>query len=174
MDFIKLAKERYSSRKFKQNLVEEEKLEIILEAGRIAPSAVNNQPWIFVVVKGDNVDKLRACYHREWFKSASIYIVICANHSQSWKRGDGKDHADIDVSIATDHMALAATSIGLATCWVCNFDKEKMVDTLNLPDNIEPIVILPLGYPDDMPDIERHTTKRKPLGEIVYYERYTK
>jgi len=173
MDFIQLAKQRYSSRKYKPQSVEDEKLKIVLEAGRIAPSAVNYQPWIFIVVRGENVENLRMCYHRDWFKTASTYIVLCADNSKSWKRRDGKDHADIDVAIAADHMTLAATSIGLATCWVCNFDIEMLTETLNLPLNIKPVVILPLGYPDDNTDNERHESKRKDLNEIIYYEKYT-
>jgi len=172
MNFIELARHRYSSRKYKNKEVEEAKLYLVLEAGRIAPSAVNYQPWIFIVVKGENKLNLQACYHREWFVSAPLYIVLCANHSQSWKRKDGKDHADIDIAIAADHMTLAATDIGLATCWVCNFDKEKMIQVLNLPNEIEPAVILPLGYADDETDLSRHSSKRKKLEDIIYFEKF--
>ncbi len=170
MDFIKLAKQRYSCRKYSNKEVEDDKLQQILEAGRIAPSAVNKQPWIFVVVKNANVEKLRKCYHRDWFDTAPVYIIVCANHEQSWKRSDKKDHADIDASIAADHITLAATSLGLATCWVCNFEREMVMRTLNLSENYEPVVILPLGYPDDKVNENRHDTKRKALNEIVFYE----
>ncbi|MDF1550113.1 MAG: nitroreductase family protein [Bacteroidales bacterium] len=170
MDFIELAKHRYSSRKYRAKAVETEKLKIVLEAGRIAPSANNQQPWIFVVIKEENLENLQACYPRDWFRSAPMAIVLCADHSKSWKRKDGKDHADIDVAIAADHMTLAATSINLATCWICNFDKEKLIKTINLPRQYEPVVILSLGYPEDEPNLERHDTKRKELVEIVYYE----
>lgn len=170
MDFIELAKHRYSSRKYLAKPIENEKLKIVLEAGRIAPSANNQQPWIFVVVKEENLENLQTCYPREWFRSAPMAIVLCADHSKSWKRKDGKDHADIDVAIAADHMTLAATSINLATCWICNFDKGKLIKAINLPKEIEPVVILSLGYPDDEPNMERHQTKRKPIEEIVYYE----
>ena len=174
MDFIKLAKQRYSCRKYKQQQVEDGKLQLILEAGRIAPSAVNYQPWIFVVVKDENLENLRNCYHREWFKSAPMYIVLCANHDESWKRHDEKDHADIDVSIAADHMTLAATSLSSATRWVCNFNKDDVIKTLSLPENFEPLVILPLGYPEDKANEKRHQEKRKTLEEIVFYESYEK
>ena len=173
MNFLELAKQRYSSRKYKDKNIEKEKLDYVLEAGRIAPSANNTQPWVFIVVKDKNRDKLRDCYHREWFNSAPVYIVICGNHKQSWKRtADGKDHCDIDVSIATDHMTLAATQKGLATCWVCNFDKNMVVDLLNLPEHIEPIAILPIGYPTDETNTERHETKRKTTTDVVYFEEY--
>ncbi len=172
MDFINLAKQRYSSRKYSSRQIEKDKLELVLEAGRIAPSAANLQPWIFVVVKGENVENLRKCYHREWFKAAPVYIVLCADHTRSWKRADGKDHADIDIAIATDHMTLAATSIGLASCWICNFDKQKLIEVLELPPAFEPIVILPIAYPEDTVDMERHTIRRKPLREIVHNEKF--
>ena len=173
MDFLELAKLRYSSRKYQVREVETEKLNYVLEAGRIAPSANNMQPWVFIVVKGKNKEALRNCYHREWFNTAPVYIVICGNHRQAWKRSsDGKDHTDIDVAIATDHITLAATQQGLATCWVCNFDKAKTSKLLKLPDYLEPIAILPLGYPADAVDINRHDYKRKRINEVVYYEEF--
>lgn len=170
MDFITLAKNRYSCRRYKDQPVEKEKLDVVLEAGRVAPSAVNYQPWVFVVIKDENVSQLRECYHREWFETANTYIVICVDHSQSWKRYDHKDHADIDAAIAADHMTLAATSLGLATCWVCNFDKDKLVNVIQAPNNLEPVVILPIGYPEDEAKTERHNEKRKKMEEIVFYE----
>jgi nitroreductase len=173
MDFLELAKLRYSSRKYKDKEIEKEKLDYVLEAGRVAPSANNMQPWIFMVVKDKNRDKLRACYHREWFDYAPVYNVICGNHKQAWKRSaDGKDHCDIDVSIATDHMTLAATQVGLATCWVCNFDKQMVIDVLKLPKSLEPIAILPLAYPADEVNTNRHDIQRKKTEDVVYYEEF--
>jgi nitroreductase len=173
MDFVQLAKSRYSSRKYKQLSVEDDKLNYVLEAGRISPSAANYQPRFFVVVRGENIKNIHTCYHRDWFKTAPMCIVLCSDHSKSWKRGDGKDHADIDIAIAADHITLAATSIGLATCWICNFNSKKLSEVLNLPDYIEPVIILPLGYPDDSPDIERFAGKRKTLNEIVVLEKFS-
>jgi len=96
--------------------------------------------------------------------------VICADHSQSWKRKeDGKDHADVDAAITTDHMTLQATALGLATCWICNFYVDKTRELLKLPDQLEPLVILPLGYALDSTDPERHAEKRKSLKEIVTF-----
>jgi nitroreductase len=172
MDFLQLAKSRYSSRKYKEMSVEDDKLNYVLEAGRVAPSAVNYQPVFFVVVRCENLINVRECYQREWFKTAPMCIVVCSDHSKSWKRGDGKDSADIDVAIATDHITLAATSIGLATCWVCNFNKPKLAEVLNLPDHIEPVVVLPIGYPEDAADVERHANKRKHMNEIVVFEKF--
>jgi len=167
--FLDIAKNRYSCRKYDARKVEEEKLAMVLEAGRVAPSAVNFQPWHFYVLeKGEDLEQFQAAYHREWFQTAPCVIVICADHGVSWKRkADGKDHGDVDAAITTDHMTLQATELGLATCWICNFDIEKCRELLKLPDHLEPMVILPLGYPLDSADPERHNEKRKSLSEIV-------
>jgi nitroreductase len=169
--FLEIARKRYSCRNYDSRPVEQEKLELILEAGRVAPSAVNFQPWLFYVIREtDELLKFHAAYHREWFRTAPCVIVICGDHVQSWKRkADEKDHSDIDVAITTDHMTLQATELGLATCWVCNFDTDKTRELLGLPDYLEPAVILPVGYPLDEVNPDRHGEKRKPLSEIVSY-----
>lgn len=168
--FIELAKQRYSCRKYDDRPVEQEKLELILEAGRVAPSAVNFQPWHFFVIREeDELAKLHKVYHREWFRTAPCVVVICGNHGESWKRKDGKDHCDIDVAITTDHMTLQATELGLATCWICNFDARMTGALFHLSDPLEPVVLLPIGYPLDQPDAGRHSEKRKPLTQVVTY-----
>ena len=174
MDFLTLAKQRFSARNYKPDSVPDEDLNYIIEAGRIAPSANNFQPWQFIVIKQkENLKEVYNLYHREWFNTAPVVIVLLADHSQSWKRAnDGKDHADIDVAIAADHITLAATEKGLATCWVCNFDKQKVTDYFNLPGHLEPVVIFPLGYSFEKADTERHSIKRKSLSEIVHWERF--
>ena len=173
MQFNQLAKKRYSTRKYDSRPVEKEKLEYILEAGRIAPSAANYQPWFFIVVQDETqLRNMWETYHRPWFKDAPVHIVLCADHHVSWKRIDGKDHADVDIAIAADHMTLAAAELNLGTCWICNFDPVKCTEVLGLPAHIEPVVILSLGYPLDEGDPERHHTKRKPINEIVRWERF--
>jgi len=173
MDFIELAKQRFSCRSYQNKTVDEGKLLKVLEAGRIAPSAVNNQPWHFVVLQAEeNRKKICSAYKREWLQQAPIIIVVCGDHSVSWKRADGKDHCDIDIAITVDHMTLMATEQGLGTCWVCNFDKQRCIEVLNLPGNIEPVVLLPLGYPADTVDTERHSFKRKTLEMIVHKEQF--
>ncbi|MCK4989960.1 MAG: nitroreductase family protein [Bacteroidales bacterium] len=168
--FIDIAKSRYSCRKYDSRPVEAEKLDQVLEAGRVAPSACNLQPWhFFVIQEAGDLEKIHQVYPREWFRTAPCVIVICGDHSVSWKRSDGKDHCDTDVAITTDHMTLQATELGLATCWICNFYLDKTSELLKLPEYMEPVVILPLGYPLDSPDPERHEEKRKPLSEIVSY-----
>jgi len=171
MDFKTLISNRYSVRSYLQKEVEEEKLIKILEAGQIAPSAVNFQPWHFIVVREpENREKFSEIYHRDWFKEAPVYIIVCGDHKQAWKRKeDGKDHTDVDAAIAIDHMTLQAVELGLGTCWICNFFVDKCKEFFNLPKHIEPIAILSLGYPnnDKIP-----AKKRKSLEEIVHWEKF--
>jgi nitroreductase len=151
--FIELAKRRFSSRKYLQKLVEDEKLLQVLEAARIAPSAANKQPWIFYVIRSEDKRKLISeAYHRDWLKSAPVIIVACADHDNAWIRSDNKDHCDIDLAIAIDHMTLQASELGLGTCWICNFDPKKCREILKLSEHVEPIAILPLAYPADSAD----------------------
>lgn len=165
---MEIAQRRYSCRKYMPENIQLETLLLLVEAGRVAPSAVNYQPWHFILIPTNNdVVSLSEAYPREWFKLAPAAIVICADHSLSWKRADGKDHADIDIAVTTDHIVLRATEMGIGTCWVCNFDMIKCKTILQLPDHIEPVVIIPLGIPADEVDIDRHNTKRKSLSDIV-------
>lgn len=169
--FLDLARNRYSCRNYDSRPVGEKELESVLEAGRVAPSAVNFQPWHFFVIRGEQaLQNFHAAYHREWFRTAPCVIVICADHERAWKRkSDGADHALVDAAITTDHMTLQATALGLATCWVCNFDPAETRRLLDLPVNMEPVVILPLGYPLDEADPDRHEAGRRPLSEIVTF-----
>jgi len=171
MNFHELARNRFSSRKYLDKPVEEEKLIKVLEAARIAPSAANKQPWLFYVVReNENRKNISQAYHREWLSTAPVIIVACADHKSVWKRSDGKDYCDIDLAIAIDHITLQATDLGLGTCWICNFDTVRCRQILNLPANVEPIAIIPLAYPADETNPQRHITLRKPLGDIVKWE----
>jgi nitroreductase len=174
MNFLELAKNRFSSRSYKPQPVERETIKNVLEAARIAPSAANKQPWHFLVfTRQESLKKAYQLYHREWFKQSPVVILACAEKQQAWTRAeDNKNHADIDLAIAIDHITLQATELGLATCWICNFFVEKTKQMLNLPQNLEPIALLTLAYPADIPDVERHKTQRKKLEEIVSWENF--
>lgn len=169
MRFRELILRRYSTRKFKEVPVKRSDIIKVLEAARMAPSAVNYQPWHFIIIQNkENLEKIHRTYPREWFKTAPVIIIACADHSQSWKRSiDGKDSAEIDVAIAIDHLMLQATELGLGTCWVCNFDTERCAEFLRFPLHVSPVALIPLGYPenDDIPP-----KKRKPLDEFVHWE----
>lgn len=173
MAFIDLAKQRYSSRKFTEKPVEKDLLLKVLEAGRIAPSAKNLQPWHFIVITNEKMlNEIKSCYSRDWINSAQTIIVVCGDHREAWRRADGKIHTDVDVAIAIDHMTLAATELGLSTCWVCKFDVFKCATLMDLPEGVEPIALLPIGYPADETDVNRHEKLRKPLDEIVHWEKF--
>ncbi len=167
--FLELAKKRYSSRNYQSTAIDEQKILNILEAARIAPSAANKQPYIFYVIREkENLQKIYEVYHREWYKTAPLVIVGCINKDEAWVRAcDQKNHADIDIAIAIDHMTLQATSEGLATCWICNFDVEKCKKILQLPAHIEPVVILPVAYPNDIANIDSHLKNRKTIDQLV-------
>jgi len=172
-NFLKLAKKRYSVRSYLDRPVEEEKLQYVLECGRVAPSAANYQPWHIIVVRDpETKKKLGETYPRDWFLKAPVLLVICGDHSSSWKRADNKDHCDIDAGIIGDHMTLAAADCGLGTCWICNFDARKCSRILQIPAHIEPLAYLPLGYPADSEINSARHLVRKKTEEIVHKEKF--
>ena len=172
MDFLQLAKLRYSVRNYQPKQVEEEKLARILEAGRVAPTGANRQPHRLIVVReASGLERLK--------KAANVYgaplaVIICADHNVSWKRHyDGKDVADIDAAIVTDHMMLEATELGLGTLWICHFNPEVLKSEFSIPSNIEPLNILAIGYAADAPQSpDRHGKLRLPYEDFVHYESY--
>lgn len=162
MDFLKLAKKRYACRKYLSRQVEPEKLELILEAGRVAPTGANRQPQRLVVVQSkEGMERLARCT-RDF------------DTSEAWTRKyDGKNISDIDASIVTDHMMLAAASLNLDTLWICMFKPEAVREEFALPANVEPVNILLIGYGDGpAADPNRHDTLRKPLSATVFHERF--
>ena len=171
MSFLELAKKRCSVRKFLDKPVEKEILLKVLEAGRVAPSAHNKQPWHFIVIQDSEMrKKVAESYKRDWLKAAPVLLVACGDHKEAWHRDDGKDHCDIDLAITVDHITLQAADLGLGSCWVCDFDAVKCKEVLSLPAELEPIAIIPLGYPVVESDPERHSSRRKPLEEIVHWD----
>ena len=171
--FLELAKSRYSVRNYLNVPVEEDKLKYILECGRVAPSAANFQPWHIIVIRDYGMrEKLGATYNRTWFMQAPVVLIICGDHQAAWKRADGKDHTDIDVSIIIDHMTMAAAEQGLGTCWICNFDARKCTEILQLPPDIEPIAYLPIGYPGKEPDDRNRHLVRKDPNEFIHWEKF--
>lgn len=166
MNFLELTKKRYSARDYTSDLIEQTKLDYILECARFAPSAVNYQPWHFIVVKSEEQkQKIRHCYSRQWFAEAPLYIIICVDKSVAWERKlDNKSHADIDAAIAIEHICLAAAEQELGSCWVCNFDLDIFRLNFPLPPNEYPVAIISLGYVKKIPE---SSSKRKEITEIV-------
>ena len=171
MNFLDNAKKRYSVRSYKSQKVEQEKLDLILEAAHVAPTAANLQPVrLLVVQEKEGLAKIE--------KAANIYIaplavIVCADHSTAWTRPfDKKQTGDIDASILTDHMMLQASELGLGTVWVCYFKPDILSQEFNLPENLEPVNILVIGYADEEPaDPDRHGKTRIPLDTLVAYEK---
>ena len=170
MTFRDLAEARFSLRNYDSRPVEQEKIDCLLECVCLAPSAVNFQPCVFYVVTDQVLlAQLQDCYNRDWFKTAPMCIVACGNHPQAWHRKlDGKDHTDIDVAIAVDHLTLAAVDMGLGSCWICNFDAQKCAQVLDLPEGVEPIAMVPIGY---AATDERPLKKRKSHDELFVYKK---
>ncbi len=169
MQFLDLAKQRYSVRAYKSDPVEDEKLQKVLEAARLAPTACNLQPFQFIVIhtKGREAE-LRRIYSDSWFVQAPIVICACGMPSQSWVRSDSKNYWEVDVTIAMDHLILAAADLGLGTCWIGAFNPDAAREVLRLPNDVEPSAFTPLGYPDDQPGYKG----RKTINELVKYEHW--
>jgi nitroreductase len=170
MRFLKLAKKRYAVRKYLQKRVEQEKLSLILEAGRVAPTGANLQPQELVVIQeNDGLEKLKLAAN---IYGAPLAIIVCGDKNRVWKRPfDNKDLIDIDTSIVTDHMMLQATELGLGTIWICLFKPDVIKREFHLPEHIEPVNILCIGYASGKPSSpDRHDTMRKPLSDIVSRE----
>ena len=166
MDFQELIKKRYSVRAYQSLPVEEEKLQLVLDAARLAPTAHNRQPFQFIVIRtAGREEELTRIYKKDWFVKAPVVVLVCAVYDGAWSRMDNKNYAEVDTSIAMDHLVLAATALGLGTCWVAAFDPQAAREILKLPAGVEPIAFTPLGYPADEP----REKKRKPLMELVRY-----
>lgn len=172
MKFIELAKERYSLRSFDPRKIEKEKLDLILKAGQLAPTAVNYQPQRILVIESEEaLTKLKACtvYHF----NAPMALLICANKDETWKRTyDGKVHTDIDGSIVATHMMLQATELGLGTTWVGHFDPAAIRNAFNIPSNLEPVCIFPIGYPSSYAKKHPNHEKRKDISQTVFYNSF--
>ena len=171
MLFPELVRARYSVRAYLPDPVPDEILVQILEAGRLAPTASNRQPVrIIVIHTAGREAELGRIYSREWFVQAPLVLCVCAVPREAWKRAssDGRSYADLDAGIVMDHLALAATSLGLGTCLVAAFDPAAAREVLGLPDDVEPLVFTPVGYPADEP----RPKERRPLADLVRYERW--
>ena len=168
-DFLELAKSRYSVRKYQNRAVETEKLTAILEAGRVAPTAANKQPCVFLVLNDkETIEKLtHACNPH----GAPLAIVVCADKNIAWVRPfDNASMIEVDSTIAADHIMMCAQNLGLSSCWITYFDPAIIRKDFNIPDNLVPVNILVIGYGDDNPQSpDRHERTRKSLNSIVKY-----
>ncbi|MBN1479460.1 nitroreductase family protein [candidate division KSB1 bacterium] len=167
MDFRELVQERYSVRAFKADPVEQEKLDLVLAAARLAPTAANRQPFrIFVFDTKKHRAELQRLYPRDWFVQAPLVIGIVAVREEAWtRRYDDENYAVVDATIVFDHLILQAADLGLGTCWIAAFDPEIARQLLNLPQTWQPVAFTPLGYPAD----DWREKKRRDLTELVTF-----
>ncbi len=161
--------DRYSCRAYSSYVPSHDEMKQLLEAARLAPSACNRQPWHFTVIGPADTkgrDAVLAAYARPWIASATTFIIVSGVPAEAWTRAcDGVSHMLVDAAIATEHICLKATDLGLATCWVCNFDPAALKSALGLPEGLEPVVILPVGRPAEGTTVP--TKQRKTLEQIV-------
>ncbi len=158
MDFSEVISRRRSVRRYKPDPVPDELLNRVLEAARVAPSAGNRQPWHFIVVR--DAEKRKALGLNDWAAEAPIVVVGCADMSQSptW--------CVVGVAVAFEHLVLAATELGLGTCWLGRMDSADIKRVLGLPEPVRVVAATPLGFP-----AEEHAARpRKALSEIVHYD----
>ena len=148
MTFQELARARYSARAFQRTPIEEEKLNLILEAGRIAPTACNNQPQkIYVAKSAESREKLASVCRCTF--DAPVILVVCYDRTRDWKNKlqPGYESGETDAAIVCTHMMLQAFELGIGSCWVGYFNAREVSDALGLPENITVSALLPIGYP---------------------------
>ncbi len=162
MEFIKLATDRFSTRDFSDREIEAEKLEIIKEAARIAPTAKNNQPQVVYLLKSEDALKKVRENTRCAF-NAPIVFAVCIDQEKQWKQPfTGEYMGNVDAAIVTTHMMLAAESLGLGSCFVCYFDVDKFKKDFGLPENVSPVALLPVGYKSETCEpADRHFIRNK-------------
>lgn len=178
---IKSIQHRRSIRKYASRLVEPEKLQSVLEAGRLAPSGNNKQPWSFIVVQSEqNRQAVMEASHRQvWMMTAPVFIVSVADMAEragtdlSVCLDEESPHWELkrairDTAIATENMLLEADAQGLGTCWVGFFTQAEIRPVLGIPDDKFVLGVITLGYPSEQPAAR----PRKPLSDVVRYEHW--
>lgn len=171
MDFYEVVKMRRSYRVFKPDMPEDEKVERILESGRLAPTWANMQGIFYIVVKEpENVKAVwQAIGQGEKFSKAPMFVVGVISERGSGTNSNGEKYYGVDFGICFEHLILAATAEGLATCWIGWFNEPKVKEILNIPNEYKVMGITPLGYPLKA---KGEITERKPLEKIVHYEKF--
>ena len=172
MNFTELAKERYSVRKFKQEHLPEAVISQLLEVAHLAPTGCNNQPQrILILNNEEGINKLKNCTKCHF--DAPTAMLICYNKDEVWTRKyDGKTTGESDACIVTTHIMLKATELGVGTTWVMHFDPFAMRENFNIPENVEPVALLVMGYPaEDSEPLHLHNQYR-PIEEVVLYDSF--
>lgn len=165
MSAIDVIMTRRSIRRYETRAIPEESLSLILEAGRMAPSAANRQPWHFIVVRDQGLkEKLSKWRYTPFLKDSAAIIVGCGDRSlpqlERW--------TDVDVAIALENMVIAAWSLGIGSCWIGGFQEQEVKELLAIPEDIKVVALLSLGYPAEQPA----PRTKKPLEEIVHHDKF--
>ena len=163
MSFFELAKNRYSVRSFKKEPISQEHMALILEAGRIAPTACNNQPQKIYVAKSAEARGKLASVCRCTF-GAPVILVVCYDRERDWKNKlmPGYESGETDAAIVCTHMMLQAFELGIGSCWVGYFNAQAVKDALGLPENVTVSALLPMGYPaEDAKPLPLHEQVRE-------------
>lgn len=172
MDFLTLASERYSVRKFDGRPVEQDKIDRILKAAQLAPTACNFQPQRVLVINSEEaLAKLKNC--TKWHFDCPLAMIVCFDKNECWtRRYDNTQSGTVDASIVATHMMLEAAEIGIGSTWVMSYDPSALRAEFELPDNIEDTALLVMGYPaEDAEPNERHT-QFKAINEFVSYNKF--
>jgi nitroreductase len=168
MDIIEARK---SIRSYKIQDIEEDKLNYILDAFRKAPSAKNLQPWKLIIVKSKKIikDLAAACNNQTFLEEAPILIAACAKEDEAYGvMGGYMNSYPVDIALALEHLILAAAEQGLGTCWIGAFKEQSVKDILGIPKEVRVVALTPVGYPAR----EASDRGRKPLSEIISYDKY--
>lgn len=167
MEFDKVIRERFSVRKFKSDLVSDDLINKILEAGRLAPTAKNNQPQKIYVVRLkeglEKIDKASPCRY-----NAPVCLIVASDKNIAWSKENYSTY-EMDACIVATHMMLEATNLGVDNIWIEMFDKNILKQEFDMSENIEPICLIPLGYKDDLCVPSPMHGQRKDLSETVIY-----
>jgi len=169
MDVFTAISQRSSVRAYKANDVEEDKLEKVLEAARLSPSASNRQDWKFIVVRNKEIRKklAKAAFGQSFIAEAPVVIVACGMEPNAML-ACGQPMHTVDVSIACAYIILQAYELGLGTCWIGAFKEDETKKILAIPEHIRVVAMTPLGYPNQPPSQK----SRKNLDQIICYETY--
>lgn len=178
MEFREVINVRRSVRSFTDQEVEAETFTRIFEAARMAPSWANRQCWSYILVEDqEKIKELAGGFLNHWMKQTKAIIVACGDPKKSGSR-NGIDYYLVDVAISMEHLVLAATELGLGTCWIGGFDEAKVKQVLDIPEKIKVVALTPIGYPSEEGMRNKVLTtligskKRKPMEKIVHHDKW--
>lgn len=168
LEVFEAIKKRRSIRNYQSKVVDKGKLLKVLEAARLAPSAMNRQPYGFVVTsEKEIIEEISSACNQDW--DVPIIIVVCAFPEEAWVRDDGEEYWKADAAIAMNNMSLLACAEGLGTCWIAAFKEEKIREILGIRHEARVVAMTPLGYPAEK---KGPVSKRKNIDELVHYEKW--